>query len=289
MTARAGTAPQREREQQLGHGLPTPLYHQIFLILRNQIVEGRLLPGALVSGEEELARQYGVSRITARRALAELAAEGLVTRGRGRGTHVARRSEPAPIHAGVEGLIENLIAMGLKTQVAVIEFGYEPASPEVAAALRVPAGTEVQRTVRVRSLDIGPFSHLTTYVPQEVGRKFTDRDLAHEPLLSLLERSGVVIGSADQTMSATLADTRAGPLLDVSIGAPLLRMTRVVQDVDERPVEYLVGLYRPDRYQFRMSLDRVRGRRQNTWTARVTPKAKRSVRTKQPSAGESKK
>jgi len=285
MTARAGKVPQREFEQRLGHGLPTPLYHQIFLILRNQIVEGRLLPGTLVSGEEELARQYGVSRITARRALAELAAEGLVTRGRGRGTHVARRSEPAPIRAGVEGLIENLIAMGLKTQVTVIEFGYEPASPEVAAALRVPAGSEVQRAVRVRSLDIGPFSYLTTYVPPVIGRKFSGHDLAQEPLLSLLERSGVVIGSADQTMSATLADTRAGPLLEVAVGAPLLRMTRIVQDVEEHPVEYLVGLYRPDRYQFRMSLDRVRGRRQNTWTARVTPKAKRSVRTKQPSTG----
>ncbi|MEK9971325.1 MAG: GntR family transcriptional regulator, partial [Ferrovibrio sp.] len=173
--------------------IPTPLYHQIFLILRGQIVEGRLGPGAQVPGEEELARQFNVSRITARRALAELAAEGLVTRGRGRGTHVtARDREPPPVHGGVEGLIENLMAMGLKTQVQLLDFSYEPAAPDVAAALRVTPGEEVQRSVRVRSLADGPFSYLTTYVPADIGRKFGRKELAREPLLGLLERSGVV-------------------------------------------------------------------------------------------------
>jgi GntR family transcriptional regulator len=252
--------------------LPTPLYHQIFLILRSQIVEGRLAAGMQVPGEEELARQFNVSRITARRALAELAAEGMVTRGRGRGTHVtARDHEPPPVHGGVEGLIENLMAMGLKTQVTLLDFGYEPAAPDVAVALRVAPGEEVQRAVRVRSLPDGPFSHLTTYVPADIGRKFGRKEMAREPLLSLLERSGVVIGSADQTLSATLADTRVAPLLKTVIGAPLLRISRIVQDSHGRPVEYIIGLYRPDRYQFRMSLDRVRGEDRNTWSASVAP------------------
>jgi GntR family transcriptional regulator len=254
--------------------LPTPLYHQIFLILRSQITEGKLSAGMLVPGEEELARQFSVSRITARRALAELAAEGLVTRGRGRGTHVTfRKSEPPPVHGGVEGLIENLMAMGLKTQVALIDFGYEPAPPDVAAALKVAPGEEVQRSVRVRSLADGPFSYLITYVPAGIGRKFGRKELAREPLLGLLERSGVVIGSADQTLSATLADTRVAPLLKTAVGAPLLRISRIVQDSAGKPVEYIVGLYRPDRYQFRMSLDRVRGGDRNTWSASVAPAA----------------
>lgn len=252
--------------------IPTPLYHQIFLILRGQIVDGQLGPGAQVPGEEELARQFKVSRITARRALAELAAEGLVTRGRGRGTHViARDREPPQVHGGVEGLIENLMAMGLKTQVQLLDFSYEAAAPDVASALRVAPGEEVQRSVRVRSLTDGPFSYLTTYVPADIGRKFGRKELAREPLLGLLERSGVVIGSADQTLSATLADTRVAPALKVAIGAPLLRIGRIVHDSSGRPVEYIVGLYRPDRYQFRMSLDRVRGEDRNTWSASVAP------------------
>lgn len=265
----------------LNERLPMPLYHQIFLILRSQIAEGKLPPGALVPGEEELTRQFNVSRITARRALAELAAEGLVTRGRGRGTHVAARNEPPPIRAGVEGLLENLLAMGLKTQVNLVEFGYEAAPPDVAVALQIKAGEEVQRAIRVRSLDIGPFSYLTTYVPADIGRKFSRKELAHQPLLALLEQSGVTIGGAEQTISSTLADARVAPLLKTAVGAPLLRISRVVQDSAGRPVEYIIGLYRPDRYQFRMSLDRVRGEEQNTWSARVAPATggKRSPRS----------
>lgn len=251
--------------------LPTPLYHQIFTILRSQILDGRLEPGALVPGEEELTRQFNVSRITARRALAELAAEGLVTRGRGRGTHVAPRNEPPPVRAGVEGLLENLLAMGLKTSVNLIEFGYEPAPPDAAAALRIAPGEIVQRSVRVRSLDVGPFSYLTTYVPAEIGRKFGRKDLAEAPLLSLLERSGVVISGADQTISATLADPRVAPALETVVGAPLIRISRSVQDQAGRGVEYLVGLYRPDRFQFRLSLDRVKGVDSNTWSPTVAP------------------
>ncbi|WP_341701880.1 GntR family transcriptional regulator [Ferrovibrio sp.] len=268
--------------------LPTPLYHQIFLILRGQILEGRLAQGALVPGEEELARQFNVSRITARRALGELAAEGLVTRSRGRGTHVAPRNDPPPIRAGVEGLLENLLAMGLKTRVSLIEFGYEAAAPDVAAALQVAPGEEVQRAVRVRSLEAGPFSYLTTYVPADIGRKFSRKELAQAPLLALLERSGVVIGGADQTIAATLADTRVAPLLETAVGAPLIRISRAVHDQAGRPVEYIVGLYRPDRYQFRMSLDRVRGADSNTWSASIAQPAAGDKTSAQSTNGEKK-
>lgn len=264
-----------KRMARIDERLPTPLYHQIYLILRDQIQDGTFAEGAPISGEESLARQFNVSRITARRALAELAAEGLVTRGRGRGrgTRVNRRDVTPVVRGGVEGLIENLVAMGLKTRVTLLEFAYEPAPPHVAAALRIRPGTEVQRAVRVRSLPDGPFSHLTTYVPAVIGRKFSRRDLSRAPLLTLLERSGVVIGGADQTISATLAGTPVAPWLQTEVGAPLIRISRVVHDTGGQPVEYIVGLYRPDRYQFRMSLDRIRGGDRNTWSAKVAPAA----------------
>lgn len=271
MTQAAGIA--RLGAAQIDERLPTPLYHQIYLILRNQILDGIHADGAQIPGEEDLATLFEVSRITARRALAELAAEGLVTRSRGRGTRVMKRAVPPPIVSNVEGLIENLMAMGLKTQVQLLEFGYEPAPPDVARALKLKAGDEVQRAVRVRHLADGPFSFLTTYLPAEIGRRYTRKDLSREPLLALLERSGVKIGGAEQTISATLADTRVAPLLKTAVGAPLLRISRVVHDRGGRPVEYITGLYRPDRYQYRMSLVRVQGEASNTWSAAPDPGA----------------
>ncbi len=247
--------------------LPTPLYHQIYVLLREQILGGIYSDNELVPTEHELTRRFGVSRITAKRALDELASEGLVVRRRGKGTTVASRVPAPAVNANISGLLENLLMMGLKTKVEIIDFAYVPASDDVARALDLPAGEEVQRAVRVRSIDGAPLSYTTSYVPAALGRTYGRKDLATKPLLELLEHAGVLIGSADQTIGAVLADSIVGPLLGVRIGAPLLSVTRTVIDQHGRPVEYIAILYRPDRYQYRMKLTRVQGAATKLWSA----------------------
>ena len=73
----------------------------------------------------------------------------------------------------------------------------------------------------------------------------------------LLERSGVKVGRAEQTLSARLADAGLARHLDVAVGSALLAVQRLIYDEDERPVQWLHGLYRPDRYEYRMQLSRV--------------------------------
>ena len=246
--------------------LRMPLYHQIFLILRQQIMDGLHEYDALIQGEQELAETYDVSRITANRALDELAAEGLVVRERGRGTRVRYKPKARAYQASMDGLLENLIAMGLETEVKLLSFGYVPAAEEVAAALSCPIGQEVQRSVRVRSVEGQPFSFLTTFVPAEIGRRYGAEDLANKPLLSLLERGGIQVDAANQLISATLADAEVAGHLGVEAGSALLKINRIVRDRDGRPVEYITALYRPDQYQYRMVLSRVQGETHNTWT-----------------------
>lgn len=247
--------------------LPTPLYHQIYVLLREQILGGTYADNELVPTEQELTRRFGVSRITAKRALDELASEGLVVRRRGRGTTVASRVAVPAVNANISGLLENLLMMGLKTKVEIIDFAYVPASDEVARALDIDAGAEVQRAVRARELDGAPLSYTTSYVPAALGRTYARKDLATKPLLELLERAGVLIGSADQSIGAVLADSMVAPRLGVRIGAPLLSVTRTVFDPHGQPVEYIAILYRPDRYQYRMKLARVQGAATKLWSA----------------------
>ncbi len=250
----------------MDEGLRTPLYHQIYLILRDEILNGRYGKDALLPGEQELGKIFGVSRITAKRALDELAAAGFVVRERGRGTRVRLVPPSPPVSSSVEGLLENLLAMGLSTDVTVQKFGYVEAAADVAEALRCASGAIVQHTVRVRSIEGEPFSHLTTYVPEDIGRSYDRNDLASTPLLALLERCGVVVSSAQQTITAALADARVAPLLNVEVASPLLRIVRIVCDQDDRAVEFIVGLYRPDRYQYRMMLNRVQGKEEKMWS-----------------------
>lgn len=247
--------------------LPTPLYHQIYVLLREQILGGVYADKQLVPTEHELTRRFGVSRITAKRALDELASEGLVVRRRGKGTTVASRVAVPPLTANISGLLENLLMMGLKTKVEIIDFAYVPASDEVSQALAIKPGEEVQRAVRARLLDGAPLSFTTSYVPAALGRTYGRKDLATKPLLELLERAGVLIGSADQSIGAVLADSLVAPRLGVQVGSPLLSVTRTVHDQHGRPVEYIAILYRPDRYQYRMKLNRVQGKATKLWSA----------------------
>ena len=263
---RAGAAAIRSERAAVDARAPTPLYHQVYVILRERIRNGSHRPGTRIPSEQKLAAAFGVSRITVKRAVDQLAAEGLVARHRGRGTTVLSRLETPPVQGSLNGLLENLLAMGLKTGVEVVDFAYERPPEEVRRALAHLEGEEVQKAVRVRSLDGEPFSYLTTYVPAEIGRSFGRRDLARSPLLSLLERCGVEVTSAEQTITATLADTDVARHLGVGVGAPLLSLTRVVRDQHGRPVEYINVLYRPDRYRYHMRLSRVQGEARNLWS-----------------------
>lgn len=263
-----GTIVQSAANSAVDERLRTPLYHQIYLILRDGIANGRYGKDAMVPGEQELTTMFGVSRITAKRALDELAVAGLVVRERGRGTRV-RAETPPPIHSSVEGLLENLMAMGLTTEVRLLQFSYVAAPRDVAAALGCAPGTTVQHAVRMRLLEGEPFSHLTTYVPEHIGRSYDREDLASTPLLALLERCGVVVSSAEQTITAVLADSRVALALNVEMGSPLLRLNRVVYDQDGGAVEHIIGLYRPDRYQYRMKLTRIQGEESKMWSPAV--------------------
>ncbi len=247
-------------------GLPLPKYHQIYLVLREQLAEGRFERG--VPGEMHLMKEFGVARVTVRKALERLVADGLIERSPGRGTvPVTPRAGAGRGGPRFTGLLENIVDMGLRTSVKVLRCEVLPASDVVARQLDIASGTPVQKAVRVRSTRLGPLSHITTHVPQAIARAFGRRELARKPILMLLESSGVVIGRARQSISARLADAEVARLLRVDVGSALLAVQRLVFDVDERPVQWLQGLYRPDRYQYEMQLSRVGGIDAKLWVS----------------------
>lgn len=253
--------------------LPMPKYHQIYLVLREQLHEGKFSQG--LPGELALMQQFGVARVTVRRALEQLAAEGLISREPGRGTRALDlgESRAAPYGEGgqrahLTGLLENLVSMGLKTSVHVLDVEVVMASANVANALQLKVGDPVQKAVRVRSTKEGPLSHITTYVPADIARKFGRRELAKKPILVLLEESGVKVGRAHQTISARLADVQVAKHLDVSVGSALLAVRRLIYDDQDRPIQWLHGLYRPDRYEYQMELSRVGSIDAKVWVSK---------------------
>lgn len=253
--------------------LPLPKYHRIYLVLREQLHEGRFAAG--LPGELALMQQFGVARVTVRRALEQLAYEGLISREPGRGTRPIgmneRRAAAAvtdPMRTNLTGLLENLVSMGLRTSVKVLDVGTVTASEAVASALELSMGDPVQKAVRVRSTREGPLSHITTYVPAHAARRFGRRELSRKPILLLLEEAGVKVGRAVQTISARLADAEVAGHLDLAVGSALLAVRRLIYDDQERPVQWLHGLYRPDRYEYEMQLSRIGSIDAKVWVSK---------------------
>jgi len=236
-----------------------PLYHQIYVVLRQQIVEGRFGQGPL-PGEIDLAKQFHASRVTMRRVFDRLVQEGLVRRHRGLGTFVNPHPvKPAASEERGTSLLGTIIDMGEKTAVKVVSIDEVHATPEVAEALQIQVGDPVVKIVRVRHYKGRPLSHITTYLPADLGRPLARKDLEATPMLRLLEAAGVELGRASQVLTARLADVVVAPLLDVPVGGALLAVRRVVLDKAGRPVQLLMGQYRPDRYEYRMELSPMGG------------------------------
>ena len=248
---------------------------QVYLVLRDRILSGAIAFGAKLPTEHELAGYHGVSRVTVRRALGELARERLIERRRSAGTRVIYRPSPAPITADISGVLANLADMGRRTAVKLLSFDYVPAKGAVAQALGAAPDQLLQRSVRMRSIDGLPFSYLTTHVPESVSVTFTRQELAARPLLELLERAGVKVEHARQRISAGLATPDVAETLGVRTGSPLIELVRVVYDQSGRGVEHLHALYRPDRYAFEIDLVRSGAANTKAWA----PVARRAIRT----------
>jgi len=242
------------------------LHHQIRSELHDRISNGIYGPGATLPGEQELARQFKVSRITVKRALNDLALAGFVRRQRGRGTFVTFGASHPVVKGSFSTLLHSLKAMGVETQVELISAEKIGANDSIAQLLDLKEGDIVQRAKRMRRLEGEPFSYLITHVPADIAEHYESAELAEIPLLTLLERSGVEVTDAEQIFSAVSATKEIADALEISTGAPLLQITRIMRNKNKRPVQIIDAHYRPDKFQYHMRLTRHREDGEDVWT-----------------------
>jgi GntR family transcriptional regulator len=210
-------------------GAGVPLHRQLFLVLHDEIARSALAPGDALPTEQALCDQFGVSRITVRRALADLADAGLIERKQGVGSFV--RDQPST-HRGVGGgsYMDELRQTEFETDVDVIELDVRPAPKAV--------GDELGRE---RALMI-----TEAWLPEELSRTVTEDALLRAPLYRLLADSGVELDRVQHEITAEIAGPRSAQLLNTAIGSALVRVNRLAFANGE-PHHYLSILLSPNR------------------------------------------
>jgi GntR family transcriptional regulator len=231
-----------------------PLHHQVFLVLQDGIAERRYAPGEALPSEEELARLFGVSRVTIRAAMETLNALGLVERRQGVGTFVRELSGPEPLTVPMMDLLARSREIVRTTVAHVVEFGFEPAPLHVRTHFQASPDDLFQRAVRIRYMKDRPIMQVTTYIPERIGRQFGRKDMEGGSLYAILRRFGITFASGEQIVTAAAADPVVAERLKVAIGAPLLKVVRVHFDIMGRPIQHFELLATPATYQLRMPL-----------------------------------
>jgi GntR family transcriptional regulator len=215
-----------------------PRFEVLTAELRERVAMGDYARSGALESEAELGRRYGVSRVTVRRALEQLRAEGLVAARKGSGWYVVSgASFGQTLALGSFQHARSAVAeAGVALIRRVIGYEYRPAPADIAPLLGVGEGTETLRVRAVRHAGKHPLDVVTEWVPLVYAAPVSRADAEDPGVWETLRRKGHDIEVVRQTIAAAAASTSVAELLDTAAGVPLLLIRRLALLPDGQPL-----------------------------------------------------
>ena len=222
-------------------------YQSIADDLRSRVAKGEFASGGVLPSESALSSQYDASRVTIRRALEALRAEGLVESRQGFGWFVA--GEPLRQDLSRLATIEGQLASaGLRSERRIVSFGFVNAPDRVRDILSERTVLQVRR---VNLADGEPFARVTVWCPEALGASLSRDDVERS---SFLEQLDVDLGGATQTIGADSVSGDDATLLGVPVGSPVLVAERITRNAAGRPILVSEHVFPAHRTRFTVEL-----------------------------------
>jgi GntR family transcriptional regulator len=219
-------------------------YQEIERWLRDLVLRGA--PGDALPSESDLAQRFGVSRMTARQAMQNLAQEGLVSRRRGSGSYIAQR----PLHRR-EGMLmsftDDMRRRGMVASSRLLDAMLRPATAADLEALRLPEAARVVAISRIRLADEVPIAIERAALPAECAGVLAE-DLESGSLHESLHRRGWTPALARSWIGARVAAPAEARMLDMPSRGALLVERRIIYNHDNQPFEHTETAYVAERY-----------------------------------------
>jgi GntR family transcriptional regulator len=226
-----------------------PLYAQVRERLIERIRSGEWKPGQLIANEFEIAAEFGVSQGTARKAIGDLASEGLVVRRQGRGTFVASHDEERILFQFFRMVSDGGVRRFPESRTISVSI----AKADELASKRLGIGLKesVVAIERVRSLDGRPCIHEKIVLPRALFPRIERiKDLPNNLYALYSVKYGVTIARGSESLKAVAADARQVELLETGMGEPILLIDRVALGVDGTRAEWRRSLCRTDQSHY---------------------------------------
>jgi GntR family transcriptional regulator len=202
--------------------------------------------GDRMPSERELSAAWGVARMTLRRAVDELVAEGLITREPGRGMFVARPRMAR--HLSMSSFTEQMRQQGRVPGSRVVEFRRIRSGARQARQLRLPVGDPIVRFTRLRLADSEPIGLETTCVSAALVPGLKEADLGGSWYELLGAAYGIRIARGTSMLEPALVTERQAALLETAAGRPAFRIETTTFAVNGAVIDVEVDVYRGDRY-----------------------------------------
>jgi GntR family transcriptional regulator len=222
------------------------VYRQIADHLRAAIESHEIPPGAQLPSESALVADYDVSRVTARRALSVLVADGLVLAEHGRGWFVRRRPPVKRLSSdrfarrkeGKAAFTVDMEANRRSFSVEVIYVGEELAPEDVCERLRLPAGEKVLVRRRRYLAEGQPIEYATSYIPLDIaaGTPIAESNPGPGGIYARMEDQGYVFERYDEETRARMPSEEESRILALPAGSPIIHLIRTAV-ASGRPVE----------------------------------------------------
>ena len=218
-----------------------PLYEQLRSELRDRIENGVYRSGGPFPSESELINEHSLSRITVRRAVAELQREGLVTTRQGAGTFVAD-----PARAGAQCLLSftsDALHRGHVPGARLISLTTAPGPAVAARQLELPDDTRLVQIKRVRTVDGKPVYLSDAYIPAAILPRIAPDELARsglgQSLYRLIERHHPVpLEDGEEVATAVIANEEVREIFELPQHSPVLRKMCLLRDRNGSPIIY---------------------------------------------------
>lgn len=234
---------------------PMPIFAQIRVRLEAAIVSGRLAPHQRIPSERQLSEHFGVSRMTVRQALDAMTRDRLLYSHAGRGTFVSDRKIIEQPLQHLTGFTQDMLARGMRPSSRVLDGRIVHASFEMARLFGLAPTIEIVRLTRLRLADDEPLAIETVHIPAPYVPGLLDRDLSAESLYTVLNREyGLSLSGARQTIEAASPTPEEMNIFAMDAPQPVLRISRLTFDANDRVVEYVRSVYRGDRYHLTVEL-----------------------------------
>jgi GntR family transcriptional regulator len=219
----------------------------------------RLEVGEAIPSERQLSADLGVSRLTVRAALDDLAREGYLVRRRGAGTFV---SEPKITQElTMTSFTDDMRRRGMRPSSRTLELRVSPAGARLGRLLRVSPSEPVVIASRLRLADGESMAIETIHIREARVPGISARDLEEHSFYELLEeRYGIEIVGGEQTIEPTVTDEDESDALGVPLHSPAFRFERLTHSPTGETIEFVESVYRGDRYKLVTALSRPRER-----------------------------